>query len=557
MSDFDFKGFFPYPSVRDEQERAINFALDAFYRQGKRFVIIEAGTGTGKSGIGLAISRYMKAHPLPAHPTTLSLSRDPDDPNSGVKKGTWFLTTQKILQDQYVKDFGPPTGWMRSVKSAGNYQCSFKSSNSCAESRQLLKGEPDGSPFKRACGQGGCVYVAARTEWQESYESVTNFPYFMTFGNFTNAVPTRSLLVVDEAHNIEGELSKFIDVTVSEYFATRVLKLEVPNLRTQHQVVKWIGEVYFPKVDSHVKHIKEIMGKFKGLQDKLKKIASLARQLDMLTSHHSKVEKFLRVYDKENWVMNIVNGEGRSQRKFEFKVIDVSPFSEGNLFKFGDRVLLMSATILNEKAFCESLGIPEDQCAFLEIPTPFPVENRPIIVSPVGKMSRAHIDVTLPKMADTIKMILDHHKGEKGIIHTHTFRNANFFKRQIRNSRLLVHDSANREDILQKHLDSKKPTVLLSPSMTEGVDLKGDASRFQIICKVPYPYLGDPLTKKRMNRWPWWYGLQTSKCIVQSVGRSIRSSEDHAVTYILDADWGYFFSRNRDMFPTSFKDALS
>ncbi|MBT7913725.1 ATP-dependent DNA helicase [Candidatus Bathyarchaeota archaeon] len=556
-AEFDFKGFFPYPTVRPEQTRAINFALDAFYNQGKRFVIIEAGTGTGKSGIGLSISRYMNAHRLPPHPTTVETARAKEQAPE-VDKGTWFLTTQKILQDQYVKDFGAPAGWMRSVKSSSNYQCSRKKGNSCAESRQLLKGEPEGSAFKRACNGGGCVYVQARTAWAESAESVTNFPYFMTLGNFANGVKTRRLLVVDEAHNIEGELSKFIDVSVTETFAKRVLKLDVPrDLRTQHQVVRWIRDTYFPKVKSHLDNVKKIMTKFKGLKDKLSKIASIARQMDLLNGHHDKIEKFLKVYDKENWVMNIVKGDGRAQRKFEFKVIDVAPFSESNLFRFGDRVLLMSATILNAKAYCESLGIPADQVATLEISTPFPIENRPILYAPSGRMSRAHINDTLPKMAETIKMLMEHHKDEKGIIHTHTFRIANFLRENIRSSRILVHDSANREDVLQNHLDSKKPTILLSPSMTEGVDLKGDSSRFQIVCKIPYPYLGDPLTKKRMNRWPWWYGLQTAKTIVQGVGRSVRSIDDHAVTYILDEDWHYFYGRNREMFPTSFKDALS
>ena len=101
-----------------------------------------------------------------------------------------------------------------------------------------------------------------------------------------------------------------------------------------------------------------------------------------------------------------------------------------------------------------------------------------------------------------------------------------------------------------------RPTVLLSPSMQEGVDLKGDLSRFQIICKVPYPYLGDKLVKKRMNKWKWWYPLQTAKVIVQSVGRSVRSSTDTAVTYILDADWEYFWKRNKDVFPKGFKETL-
>ena len=103
---------------------------------------------------------------------------------------------------------------------------------------------------------------------------------------------------------------------------------------------------------------------------------------------------------------------------------------------------------------------------------------------------------------------------------------------------------------------SKKDTVLLSPSMSEGVDLKGDLSRFQILCKVPYPYLGDPIVKKRMNKRSSWYPLQTAKTVVQSVGRSVRSMDDQAVTYILDQDWDRFFGKNKHFFPADFKKAL-
>jgi Rad3-related DNA helicase len=66
--------------------------------------------------------------------------------------------------------------------------------------------------------------------------------------------------------------------------------------------------------------------------------------------------------------------------------------------------------------------------------------------------------------------------------------------------------------------------------MSEGVDLKDDLSRFQVLVKIPYPYLGDPLVKKRMNKWSGWYSLQTAKKIVQAVGRSVRSYDDSANT---------------------------
>jgi Rad3-related DNA helicase len=171
-------------------------------------------------------------------------------------------------------------------------------------------------------------------------------------------------------------------------------------------------------------------------------------------------------------------------------------------------------------------------------------------------MTQKEIDRSLPKLSKAIESIMEQHKDEKGIIHAHSYKIAKYIKQNIKSKRILIHDSTNRDAVLKKHLTSKEPTVLLSPSMTEGVDLQEESSRFQIVCKVPYPYLGDKLVKKRMNKWDWWYPLQTAKTIVQSVGRSIRSNEDFAVTYILDENWSYFYSRNKNIFPEDFQKCL-
>jgi len=155
-----------------------------------------------------------------------------------------------------------------------------------------------------------------------------------------------------------------------------------------------------------------------------------------------------------------------------------------------------------------------------------------------------------------VQEILDNHATEKGIIHCHTFRIAKYLKSSLKSKRLLIHNSQNRDEILKKHKKSKSPTVLLSPSMTEGVDLKGDTSRFQVICKIPYPYLGDKLIRKKMHKWKWWYPLQTAKTIMQATGRSVRSKDDWAVTYILDSDWDKFYNRNASLFNKEFKQCL-
>jgi Rad3-related DNA helicase len=171
-------------------------------------------------------------------------------------------------------------------------------------------------------------------------------------------------------------------------------------------------------------------------------------------------------------------------------------------------------------------------------------------------MSKSQIDSNLPKVAEFIKFLLDQHKADKGIIHAGSYKIAQFVSQYLQSNRILIHESHDREQVYLQHLASNKPTVLLSPSMTEGVDLADDASRFQIICKIPYPYLGDEVIKRRMQKDPKWYDFQTAKTIIQALGRSIRNEKDYAISYILDSDWNRFFIRNKHLFPVEIVGAI-
>ena len=535
----EYMKYFPYPSIRDAQKEAIEHALDALITNDKRFVIIEAGTGVGKSAVGLTLVKYMQEY-APAS-------------SEGFGSGGYFLTTQKILQDQYIKDFG--TRGMTSLKSSSNYKCKFHKGNTCAESARMLRTAEKGSEFWNTC-VFKCPYKRAKRMFLESKEGVTNFPYFLAETTYSGKITPRNVLVVDEAHNTDTELSKFVEIIVTDRFAKQLLKLQMPSLHTQLQAYTWIKDVYAPKLKSHFKHMESILDRYVGLREKIKEFATIAKQYELLDKHLCKINRFLEIYEKDNWVFNEASSDGKSSRKLEFKPIDVAPYAEDMIFRLGRKVIMMSASILDKDAFCETLGIDPSDASFISIPSPFPIENRPILTFPIGKMSFKEIDQTLPKLATAVKEILENHPDEKGIIHCHTFKIANYLKKNIRNSRLLIHNSDNREETLRKHLRAAKPTVLLSPSMTEGVDLVEDASRFQIICKVPYPYLGDKLVKKRMNKWKWWYPLKTAKTIVQATGRSVRSKDDHAVTYILDSDWDRFYQRNSGLFPKGFRDCV-
>ena len=536
-----YESHFPFGAIRDQQREAIEFALREF-ESGKRFVIIEAGTGVGKSAIGVCISRALSSW-LPH--------------KEEYKRGAYFLTTQKILQEQYLDDFGGCKGPMTSIKSSSNYQCKYHKKQSCGESQRLLKLEQDKtSKFFRSCSFS-CVYKETKSKFMESPESITNFSYFLAETTYAGKLLPRDVLVVDESHNSDSELSKFVEVSVSEKFAQTVLNLQMPKtLNSERAAFDWIKNVYITKLTSHLKHIEAMFEQHAGLREKVKEFDALSRQIEMLDKHMCKVNRFIDLFDEDNWVFNITETEDRKTRRLEFKPIDISPYSEQSLFKFGRKVLMLSATILNQRAFCESLGIPLEDASFISLPSPFPVENRPVLVSSIGKMSAGEIDNTLPKLAEAVRQILAAHPNEKGIIHCHSYKVSSYIMKNIKNRRLLTHKSEDREDVLNHHISSKEPNVLVTPSMTEGVDLKGNLSRFQIICKVPYPYLGDKLVQKRMRKWSWWYPLQTAKTIIQSLGRSIRSADDHAVSYILDSDWDRFYGQQRDMFPESFRDSI-
>ena len=153
-----------------------------------------------------------------------------------------------------------------------------------------------------------------------------------------------------------------------------------------------------------------------------------------------------------------------------------------------------------------------------------------------------------------MEKILEKNQDNKGIIHTSNYEFSKWIKEKIKNKRLIFHDSLNREKSLEDHLTSKLETVLVSPSMINGVDLKDELSRFQVILKVPFPNLVSTKIKRRLDTRPEWYNWKTLVDLLQAYGRSIRNEDDWAETYILDECFDQILS-NKSV-PQYFLDAL-
>jgi Rad3-related DNA helicase len=543
----DWEKYFPFEKPRQEQITAINFILDAFINKNKHYVAADLATGIGKSAIAVTVSKYLQSY-------TKS--------TANYHAGSWFLTTQKTLQEQYINDFGGSDHLaMKSIKSSTSYVCCMHTEDpppqiTCGEVHRLMRANDIFKSLYKHC-IGDCAYRKDKQIFLQALNSVTNFAYFFAESQYAGHIQPRELLVCDEAHTICASLSSHVEISISERFANQQLDLKMPNeFKDVDDAFNWVKTKYLTSLKLKVAEVARTLEDMTDAAKKIKSFQDFARRHDLLDKHMCKVNRLIKLFTTENWVLNIVPPFERALRKLEFKPVDVSPFTFDHLFSFGKNILLMSATILNVDAFCKTLGIDRREVAYLNIPSPFALKNRPVHIMNVGSMSRACIDTTLPIMAQAVKEIIDQHKTEKGIIHTTNFRIAKYLIENIGDPRLVTHDASNRNLILKLHAECKKPSIIVSPSMMEGVDLRDDQSRFQIIAKLPYPFLGDKVVQKRMKLDPNWYQYATLMLIIQALGRSVRNENDYAISYILDSDWNKFYHMTKKMMPKDFLKCL-
>lgn len=533
-----------FENLREQQIEVIPKIIDGF--KTKKFFILEAPPGSGKSGISISIANHF-SNILPENET--------------ISQGTYITTHQKILQQQYLDE-----KWFQvlnhnnvidNIMSSENFNCK-KLKNlgvTCAEVSRVRKQD------KGICQVYECDYIINRNKFINGKIGITNIQYFLNLSMYTTILGRKNLIISDEAHSIENNLLDFISIDLSEWIANTKLKIKFPKFSNNSEIIDWIKNVYLIEIESTISNINKEINKIidkNGKENELK-LKNLFYDLEFWDKHKCKLNRTIDDYDPNLWVID-TSFTKSGYKTISFKPILIERYANELIFQKSNKNLLMSATILNKKSFCKSLGIKEEDAEFISLPSIFDKKTRAVHYIPSGKMSREHLSETLPILIKTIDLLLKKHHNVKGILHTNSYAIADYIIKNIdkeHSKRFLSHTSQNRDEVLKFHIESKNPTVLVSPSMTEGVDLKDDLSRFQIVCKIPFPFLGDKriVLKKKMQ--PWWYPYTTAKIIIQGLGRSTRNENDFSVSYILDSSWESFFRMNIKYFPQWFIEGLN
>ena len=404
-----------------------------------------------------------------------------------------------------------------------------------------------------------CSYYLQKYEALVAPHSLWNYHAFFQIMKFNKKLfedyLDRKVSIFDEAHKIEDQIIQFVGFDI---FAGQVaecnLNSEKYDFTDLDSMIKLTDDMAY----SYAKQIKDIKEStiFQNNPD-FELITRLERRYDK--SAQAKIDI---MGDKDNFIVNDpmkdLNGNFRT---ISVKPIDVSKFAK--TFFETEYQIFMSATI-NKQSFCENMGFDKDEVAFVDTPkSPFPIEHRQINLLNIKRLSYGSTDEDELEVIKTIDRILDEHSTERGLILTSSIPRCQKIlrflspknTRRIRICHSTNKDGKTQDEVISEH--ASDPTgVLLSSSLWEGVDLKDDLSRFQIIAKVPYPNYKEKRTKAKMDKFPLWYTSQTLTKLLQGFGRSIRSNDDWAKTYVLDTAVNNVFFKAQQMIPKAYYDVL-
>ena len=394
-------------------------ALAAGWKKYKYFAV-NAPTGTGKSHVALAVSHACE--------------------------DSYVVTSTKLLQKQYKEI----DSRVKEIKGRANYPCSLVPSLNCES------GPCSTFPkLKRECiGSGACVYYNRLREAMQAHVFLTNYTYFLYANHCgplkpANLVPPRNVLIMDEAHDAEGNILGFAELLMAPAFLHE--EFGVKGLEN----VEFTGSVYkdFQILMATAEQIGRRLADFKGKIDRLySKVGGDYRNVDDLTAekvsaHQKKSYELDKVLQRVKIYLNSMSNP--ENRKFwmnhhdaQANTLLISPLTSKFHFEYflrhtADKFVFMSATLDGKDRLCKEFGIDPSEMLYVDVPSQFDHELSPVVHVPVGKMSSAEIETTLPEVVKACRRILREHEGEKGLIHTTSYRVAQYVFDNLRDARLL------------------------------------------------------------------------------------------------------------------------
>ena len=557
----------PLFGFRPQQREVILDMIRAYDEDPNGVFLLDAPTGSGKSVIAMMFSDFM---------------------NHRGQRG-YVLASDLSLHEQYVKDFRQLQNWnWGNIKGIDNYECDVNgekfSVGHCATRGMSYEQAEKLECFKK------CGYLQARKKAIRAPLSLLTYPYALIQRNYVEPqlqgsgrgvpFPQRDFVICDEAHKLLDIVQNHFSPIITSDIQTKIAKildlmvdngLPAPNIDLV-KFDKLVKQIFSDEIeitllanlDKLVEQLslivkanertREVMADEFGENELSADLKQLFRLTDWCKDCHCKFEDYVTILKKVGVQKMIKNP---ADKHIVFNCIDEYYLLQRHFYnRFGFKVL-MTATMGSPKDFMRNHGLKSAK--YFKMDSHFIWEKSPIIFYPGKKLSARHLEENIDWAIEKTVDLLTTHINQRGIIHTGSYdlgeRVWSKLPKEIR-KRVLTYRGSEEKDKIIRKLKKNPNTVLMGPSLLEGLNLANDDSRFQIFLKVPYPHLGDRYVKAKLEDSQTWYNWKTSISVLQGVGRSIRTPSDWAVTYLLDGNFADLLKAAGDQFPSEFKSRL-
>ena len=526
----------------NEAQEYILTEIEKAISLGKKFIIVNAPTATGKSFIAKTIANHSDdpTYGFVEACNSYEIYNDECDQiseNDLRPFGTAILTVTKSLQDQYSSMFEDG----ESLKGKSNYTCAINDIYTCdAGICSFTKGQ-----LKKCLSCDKCPYFTQRNK------AVTNICSFYNYAMFESLPPqvkNKEFIICDEASEIESELVGRYSFEINTKELKRIDE-EYPNTplstASRADVFEWLSEMSRLCEYSYNQYMVLIDKLLKKSEKKKRLTKEESQRIALLRRYKDAFNSLIETWPDTDYIIT------HTKNGLTFQPYNVNKLAK-RIFDYGETIILMSATIVNPAKFAETLGI--EDYYFIETSTTLSAKKAPIRCTSKFKLNYKNKEQILPQMAKAAKQICAMYRNKKGIIHTHSMDILRYLKAEFGNDRrfLFREQGVDNERMLQIHSETSEPTVLVSPSMTHGVDLKGDLGEFQIVMKAPFLPLNDERVKRKFDNDKEWYTDAMLSTLVQMCGRCNRTESDYSETYILDGLILDSVLRNKEKLPKYF-----
>jgi DNA excision repair protein ERCC-2 len=386
--------------------------------------------------------------------------------------------------------------------------------------------------------------------------------------------------ILDEAHTLPRYAAGILSSELSSISIARarreVKKYGVEDfgvLEVLNEIAQKLGaEAYEYGLDQeHVIKRKEVLDtlvnnlELKNVHELLKLISKISDEgekvrlarleeekspVSYLSSCSSFLEEFVKLAGASyvNYVKTATNAEGKKYVKLGLKCLD--PSLAASIINKLRSAILMSGTLWNMKYYIEVLGVRRDRVKSIELPNPFPSNNRLILVDKSvttkyerrGEKQWRKIASDLGKVVDAIKgriaVYFPSYEVMEAVSKYVKFSLPYFYEK---------HDTKISEVFNFLKLSAR--CIILGVAggkISEGVDMStGGRSLLSavIIVGLPYPKkteLQNALLKycnEKFGEKAFEYAndIPCANAIAQSAGRLLRSPDDRGIIAILDS----------------------